>query len=134
MPKSPVLTKNAPPPIGPYNQAITTEGPLVFTAGQIPIDPESGQIVPGDISAQTRQVILNLSAILEEAGASLDMVVKTTVYLKDMSEFDAMNKVYAEYFHSVPPARSTVEVSRLPKNVSVEIDAVAVLPVRGPKR
>lgn len=134
MPKTPVLTKNAPAPIGPYNQAITIEGSLVFTAGQIPIDPKTGQIVPGDIRDQTRQVLLNIKAILEEAGASLDLVVKTTVYLKDMNEFDAMNKVYAEYFRDIPPARSTVEVSRLPKNVNLEIDAIAVLPVRGTKR
>lgn len=129
--KKEILTKNAPAPIGPYNQAIVAEGSLLFTAGQIPIDPRTGQVVPGDIKTQTRQVLHNLQAILEEAGVSLEMVVKTTVFLKNMDEFTAMNAVYAEFFTTLPPARSTVEVARLPKDVNVEIDAIAVIPVRG---
>ncbi len=128
MKKKSILTNNAPAPIGPYNQGIVAEGPIVFTAGQIPIDPRSGQIIADDIESQTRQVLINLRAILEAAGSSLDAVVKTTVYLRDMDDFAPMNKVYGEYFEHVPPARSTVQVSRLPKDVRVEIDAIAVLP------
>ncbi len=128
MKKNTVLTKNAPAPIGPYSQAIVTSGTFLFTAGQIPIDPANAQIVPGDIQAQTRQVFLNLEAILHEAGATFDNVVKTTVFLKDMNEFAAMNAVYAEFFKSAPPARSTVEVARLPKDVKIEIEVIAVLP------
>ena len=131
MMKVSILTKNAPAPIGPYNQAIIAQGATLFTAGQIPIDPQTGQVVAGDIQVQTRQVLHNLQAILQEAGGSLDMVVKTTVFMKDMNEFAAMNSVYAEYFQTIPPARSTVEVSRLPKDVKVEIEAIAVLPARG---
>jgi 2-iminobutanoate/2-iminopropanoate deaminase len=132
--KTSILTNNAPAPIGPYNQAIVAEGSFLFTAGQIPIDPRTGQIVSGDIQAQTRQVLFNIQAILEEAGASFDMVVKTTVFLKDMNEFAAMNAIYAEFFTIHPPARFTVEVSRLPKDVKVEIDAIAVIPNRGASR
>ena len=132
--KTSILTNNAPAPIGPYNQAIIARGSLVFTAGQIPIDPRTGEIVPGNIEDQTRQVLRNLQAILDEAGASLDMVVKTTVYLKNMSEFGEMNKIYAEFFNALPPARSTVEVARLPKDVKIEIDAIAVIPAQGSGR
>jgi 2-iminobutanoate/2-iminopropanoate deaminase len=122
-----VLTPDAPAPIGPYNQGIRVSGTLVFTAGQIPIDPHSGQVVLGDIKSQTRLVLKNLQAILEKGGASLSTVVKTTVFLKDMTEFAGMNEVYAEFFKTDPPARSTVEVARLPRDVRVEIEAVACL-------
>jgi len=117
--------KNAPAAIGPYSQAIIT-GNLVFTAGQIPLDAASGELVGGDITEQTHRVLQNLQAILEAAGASFDTVVKTTVYLEDMGEFAAMNEVYAQYFKDNKPARSTVQAARLPKNVKVEIDAIAV--------
>jgi 2-iminobutanoate/2-iminopropanoate deaminase len=127
MTKSIILTKNAPSPIGPYNQAIAATGSFVFTAGQIPIDPQNGQVIQGDIKAQTRQALKNVQAILEEAGASCASVVKTTVFLKDMNEFGSMNEVYAEFFNNQPPARSTVEVARLPRDVKVEIEAIAVV-------
>jgi 2-iminobutanoate/2-iminopropanoate deaminase len=125
--KTVVLTKDAPSPIGPYNQGIVATGTLLFTAGQIPLDPNTGTIIGPSIQEQTRQVFKNLSAILERGGASLDSVVKTTVYLKDMGEFAAMNEVYGEFFKHDFPARSTVEVARLPKDVRVEIDAVALV-------
>ena len=121
-----VYTKSAPEPIGPYSQGIVA-GSYVFTAGQIPIDPTTGQLVQGDVKAQTRQVLNNIRAILEEAGTSLDGVVKTTVFLKDMNEFAAMNDVYTEFFKESKPARSTVQVSRLPREVSVEIEAIALI-------
>lgn len=121
-----VHTPRAAPPIGPYNQAVVV-GSLVYTSGQIPVDPVTGQVVPGDIKAQTEAVLKNVQAILEAAGSGLDRVVKTTVFLKDMGEFAAMNEVYASFFadRSKAPARSTVEVARLPKDVKVEIEAVA---------
>lgn len=122
-----VYTEKAPAPIGPYSQGITISSTLLFTAGQIPIDPTTGHLVQGDIKAQTRQVLRNLQAILEAGGASLQSVVKTTVFLKDMNEFAAMNEVYNEFFHSVVPARSTIEVSRLPRDVKIEIEAIASL-------
>src|SRR5437899_2330236 len=122
-----VLSKQAPAPIGPYNQGVVALGPFLFTAGQIPLDPQSGQVVLGDIRAQTRQVMKNLKAILEQGGSSMDHIVKTTVFLKDLNEFSGMNEVYGEFFPSNPPARSTVEVSRLPRDVKVEIEAVAVV-------
>jgi 2-iminobutanoate/2-iminopropanoate deaminase len=121
-----VSTPNAPAAIGPYSQGVTAGG-LLFTAGQIPLDPASGQLVEGDIRVQTRRVLENLKAILEAGGSSLSAVVKTTVFLKDMGEFAAMNEVYAAYFTQQPPARSTVEVARLPRDVRVEIEAVALL-------
>lgn len=127
MMKKIVLTKVAPAPIGPYNQGIVAGGTMVFTAGQIPLDPQTGQLVAGDIKAQTRQALMNVQAILEAGGASLQSVVKTTVFLKDMNEFPAMNEVYGEFFKSDPPARSTVEVARLPRDVRVEIDAIAMV-------
>jgi 2-iminobutanoate/2-iminopropanoate deaminase len=127
MPTSIVLTKSAPAPIGPYNQGIVASGSFVFAAGQVAIDPANGQVVQGDIKAQTRQVLKNLQAVLEKGGASLSSVVKTTVFLKDMNEFAAMNEVYGEFFQENPPARSTVEVARLPKDVKVEIEAIAVV-------
>ncbi len=127
----PVLTKNAPAPIGPYNQAIICQGTIVYTAGQIPIDPATGKFVPGGIREQTDQVFKNLAAILEAAGASLATVVKTTVFLKNMSEFAAMNEVYGKYMTGTAPARSTVEVARLPKDALVEIEAIALVPEGG---
>lgn len=127
MTKSIVLTQQAPTPIGPYNQGIIASGKLLFTAGQVPIDPANGQVIQGDIKAQTRQALKNVQAILEQGGAGLKDVVKTTVFIKDMNEFAAMNEVYAEFFKEMPPARSTVEVARLPRDVKVEIEAIAVL-------
>jgi 2-iminobutanoate/2-iminopropanoate deaminase len=127
MNKSVILTKEAPAPIGPYNQAIKATGSFLFTAGQVPIDPHGGQVVQGDIKTQTRLVMKNLQAILEKAGCSFENVVKTTVFLKDMNEFAGMNEVYAEFFKSDPPARSTVEVARLPRDVRVEIEAIALV-------
>ena len=123
-----ILTPHAAAPIGPDNQAVVT-GHLVYTSGQIPIDPASGLVVTGDIKAQTEMVLKNLKAILEAAGSGLDRVVKTTVFIKDMGEFAAMNEVYGTFFadKALAPARSTVEVARLPKDVRVEIEAVAEL-------
>ena len=129
MSKTIVLTEKAPTPIGPYSQGIVAKGSLLFTAGQIALDPQTGQLVGGDIKAQTRQVLKNLQAILEQGGATLQSVVKTTVFLKDMNEFSGMNEIYAEFFNSNPPTRSTVEVSRLPRDVKLEIEAIAVVDV-----
>jgi len=121
-----IATKAASGPIGPYSQAIKCEcSGFLFCSGQISINPESGKLVSGDISAQTRQVLQNLMAILEAAGLRVENVVKTTVYLRDMGDFERMNEVYAEFFLQAKPARAAVEVSRLPKDVSVEIEAVA---------
>jgi 2-iminobutanoate/2-iminopropanoate deaminase len=120
-----VATATAPQAIGPYSQAIKASG-LIFTSGQIPIDPTTNQLISGDIAAQTERVLKNVSAILEAAGSSLQKVVRTTVFLKNMSEFAQMNEVYAKFFTSNPPARSTVEVARLPKDVLVEIDTIAL--------
>ena len=122
-----ILTQNAPSPIGPYSQAILVDEKILYTAGQGPMDPETGKIVEGDIKEQTRQVMENLKAILIAGGASLASVVKTTVFLKDMNEFAAMNEVYAEFLGAVAPARSTVEAARLPRDIRVEIEAVAVI-------
>ncbi len=127
MPKKVINPKTAPTPIGPYNQAVTIDN-LVYTAGQIAIDPKSGQLVGGDVSTQARQVLTNLKNLLEGAGSSLEKVVKTTVFLKDLNDFNAMNTVYAEFFKGdQAPARSTVQVARLPKDALIEIDAVAFL-------
>ena len=128
MKRTVVLTKDAPAPIGPYNQAITASGSFLFTAGQVPIDPRGGQVVQGDIKVQTRQVLKNIQAILQTANAGMKDVVKTTVFLRDMGEFAGMNEVYAEFFPDSAPARSTVEVSRLPRDVKIEIEAIALLP------
>jgi 2-iminobutanoate/2-iminopropanoate deaminase len=124
--KTIIQTTQAPAAIGPYSQAVRSNG-LLFTAGQIAINPETGHVVDGDIKAQTRRVLENLKAILRAGGTDLDRVVKTTVFIKDMNEFAAMNEVYGEFFAKDPPARSTVEVARLPKDVRVEIEAIAVL-------
>ena len=119
-----ISTDRAPKAIGPYSQAVVSHG-LAFLSGQIPLDPATGQIVEGDITWQTTRVLENLKAVLEAAGSSLELVVKTTVYLKDMGEFVKMNDVYATYFPENPPARATVEAARLPKDVRVEIDCIA---------
>ena len=127
MHKHVIATDKAPAAIGPYSQAVRA-GNLIFTAGQIPLDPATGQVVAGGITEQTTRVMENLKAILEEAGTKLAKAVKTTVYLKDMKDFAAMNVVYGEYLAAegvLPPARTTVEVARLPKDVLVEIDLVA---------
>ena len=120
-----VSTEKAPAAIGPYSQAVVA-GPYVFCSGQIPLDPATGGLVPGGIEAQTRQALDNLSAVLAAAGSCLEDVVKTTVFLSDLSDFAAMNGVYAAYFHAAPPARSTVQVAALPKGAALEIEAVAV--------
>ena len=120
-----IATTNAPQAIGPYSQATKANG-LIFTAGQIALVPSTGQVIDGGIAAQTERVMENLKGVLEAAGSSLHKVVKTTVFLKDMGDFAAMNEVYGRYFASAPPARSTVEVARLPKDVRVEIDVIAL--------
>jgi len=122
-----IRTPKAPSAIGPYSQGVRTPGGVLYTAGQIGIVPSTGQIIEGDVRAQTKQVLENLAAILAEGGASLRTVVKTTVFLADMNDFAAMNEVYAGYFPENPPARSTVEVARLPRDVRVEIEAVALV-------
>lgn len=129
MHKTIVRTDNAPAPVGPYNQAIQATGSLLFVAGQIPLDPVTGQLVGGDdVAAQTGQVMKNLAAILTAGGVTFEQVVKTTVFLADMNDFAAMNAVYAQYFEeATAPARACVEVARLPKDVRVEIDCIAVI-------
>ncbi|MGB2627083.1 MAG: RidA family protein [Candidatus Acidiferrum sp.] len=122
--KSIVLTERGPKPIGPYSQAVKSNG-FVFVSGQIALDPKTAEFVGTDVSTQTERVMENLKAILEAAGTSLSHVVKTTVYLKDMNDFAAMNEVYAKYFTASPPARSTVQAARLPKDALVEIDVIA---------
>ena len=119
-----VSSEFAPPAIGPYSQAIRA-GSLLFLSGQIPLDPTTGTMIDGDITAQTHQVFANLKAVLEAAGATFDDVVKTTVYLADMNEFAIVNEIYGTYFSSPAPARATVQVARLPKDCRVEIDLVA---------
>ncbi|MBA2336138.1 MAG: RidA family protein [Pyrinomonadaceae bacterium] len=121
-----VSTENAPGAIGPYSQAIKT-GNLVFCSGQIPIDPETGEFVSSYVAEQTEQVLKNLSAVLEAAGTSLDAVVKTTVFLTDMGDFNAMNEIYGRYFNDNKPARATVQAARLPRDAKVEIDCIAVI-------
>jgi len=122
----PVATDHGPKAIGPYSQAIKANG-FVFLSGQIALDPRTQQIVEGDVAAQTVRVLENLKGIVEAAGSSMQRVVKTTVFLADMNDFAAMNEVYGRYFVVHPPARSTVEVARLPRNVRVEIDLIALL-------
>jgi 2-iminobutanoate/2-iminopropanoate deaminase len=121
-----VSTEKAPKAIGPYSQAIRTED-LVFTAGQVGLDPETMEMVEGGIEAQTRQVLTNLRHVLESTDSGLNFVIKTTVFLQDMGDFAAMNAVYAEYFPENPPARSTVQVAALPKGALVEIECIALL-------
>ena len=124
-----IQTDQAPAPVGPYNQAIVASGDMVFASGQVALDPTSGAIVgEGDVAAQTKQCLENLSAVLAAAGATLANVVKTSVFLKDMNDFGTMNGVYATYFdEATAPARACVEVARLPKDVLVEIECIAVL-------
>lgn len=127
-----LATPKAPPATGPYGQAVKVDK-TIYVSGQLPLDPRSGRIVEGDITAQTQRVLMNIRAILEEGEAMLEDVVKVTVYLKDLSNFDAMNKVYAVFFdchndaNCLPPARTTVEVSRLPRDAEIEMDAIAVI-------
>src|SRR5215469_13949258 len=120
-----ISTPDAPQAIGPYSQAIGANG-FVFTSGQIAIDPATQQVISGDVAAQTDRVLKNLSAILKAAGSGLDRVVRSTVFLKNMNDFAAMNEAYGKYFSAAPPSRSTVEVARLPKDVLVEIDVIAL--------
>jgi 2-iminobutanoate/2-iminopropanoate deaminase len=122
--KKTIATEAAPKAIGPYSQAVIHNG-LAFLSGQIPIDPGTNQLISGDIAAQTERVLENIKAVLQASGSSLDRVLKTTVFLKDMGDFPKMNEVYARYFGQNPPARSTVEAARLPRDVQVEIDAIA---------
>lgn len=121
-----IATDDAPKAIGPYSQAIRAGG-LIFTSGQVAIDPATQQVVSGDVAAQTDRVLRNLAAILQASGSSLDQVVRCTVFLKNMGDFSAMNEVYGRYFKQSPPVRSTVEVARLPKDLLVEIDAIALV-------
>ena len=120
-----IATDRAPGAIGPYSQAVRA-GNLVFASGQIPIDPATGQFVPGGIAEQTEQVLRNLTAVFEGAGLTLKQVIKTTVFLADMDDFTAMNEVYGRFFVEQPPARATVEAARLPRDARVEIEAIAV--------
>jgi 2-iminobutanoate/2-iminopropanoate deaminase len=124
--KKVIATEHAPKPIGPYSAGIHA-GNFIFTAGQVGIDPQTGEIVPGGIEAETRQVLTNVKNILAETGAGLEQVVKTTVFMRDMNEFSRMNAVYAEFFPQDPPARSTFGVVALPKNAAVEIEVVAII-------
>ncbi len=124
MPKKIYNSSQAPKPIGPYSQAVAAGG-FLFLSGQTPIDPETGEVVAGDIEAQTERAILNLLAVLKEARVTPENVVKTTVYLADMKDFPRMNEVYARYFKNEPPARTTIQAAGLPRNVQVEIDLIA---------
>jgi 2-iminobutanoate/2-iminopropanoate deaminase len=119
-----ISTEQAPKAIGPYSQAVIHNG-LAYLSGQIPLDPSTNQMIEGDVAAQTERVLENLTAVLAACGSSLEKVLKTTVYLKDLSEFPKMNEVYGRYFGAAPPARATVEVARLPRDVRVEIEAIA---------
>ncbi len=121
-----VSTDNAPKAIGPYSQAVVYNG-IAYLSGQIPLNPVNNQLLEGDIAAQTELVLENLKAVLEACGASLESVLKTTVFLKDMGDFPKMNEVYSRYFAANPPARSTVQAAKLPRDVSVEIDAIAAV-------
>jgi 2-iminobutanoate/2-iminopropanoate deaminase len=125
--KRAVVTESAPAAVGPYSQGMLC-GNLLFISGQLPIDPASGELIEGTIEEKTRQVLQNLRAIAEAAGAGLQDVVKTTVFLKDMNDFGAMNSVFAEYFPNTPPARAAVQVAALPKDVDIEIEAIVLMP------
>jgi 2-iminobutanoate/2-iminopropanoate deaminase len=129
MTKKIIRTEFAPAPVGPYNQAVIASGEMLFVAGQIPLNPQTGNLVgEGDIARQTKQVMNNIAAILEAAGTNWENIVKTSVFLKDLTDFNAMNRVYSEYFsEATAPARACVEVSRLPKDVLVEIECIAVI-------
>jgi len=127
MRKETVLTERAPKPIGPYSQGIIAEGRFLFVSGQIPINPETGELVTGDIEKQAEQALKNLLAVVEAAGGSAENVVKVTVYIRDMGNYARFNEVYNRYFSESKPARAVVEVSNLPKGVDVEIEAIAVL-------
>ena len=120
-----IATDKAPKAIGPYSQAVRANG-FIFLSGQIPLDPGTGQLIEGDVVAQTERVLQNIDAVLKASGSGLEYVVKTTVFLKDMADFTRMNQVYALFFSSNPPARSTVEAARLPRDVLVEIDVIAL--------
>jgi 2-iminobutanoate/2-iminopropanoate deaminase len=126
MEKKIIVSEKAPKAIGPYSVGVAAGG-LVFTAGQIGLDRQTGEFVPGGVQEQTRQALTNVKYILEEAGTSLDKVIKTTVFLKSMNDFAAMNEVYGTFFSANPPARSAVEVARLPKDALVEIEVIAAL-------
>lgn len=126
MGKSILTAEQAPKPIGPYSVGVRA-GDLIFTAGQIGIDPATGNVVEGGIQAETRQVLTNIKAVLAAAGLKMEAIVKTTVFLRDMNDFPAMNAIYAEFFPKDPPARSTVAVASLPKGVAVEIETIAVI-------
>lgn len=126
MPREIVKSESAPNAIGPYSQAIKANG-FVFTSGQIALDPRSGQLVGQDVKTQTRRVLDNLKAVLEASGSSMDRVLRCTVFLKDMNDFGPMNEEYGSYFKELPPARTTVQVAKLPRDALVEIDAIAAL-------
>lgn len=126
MNKEIIKTDKAPAAIGPYSQAVKI-GNLVYTSGQIPINPQTGALITGDIKEQTKQVLENLKAVLEAAGSGLDKVIKTTLFISNMDEFTLINEVYSCYFGQNPPARSTVQVARLPKDVGIEIEAIAYI-------
>lgn len=125
MEKEIIQTENAPKAIGPYSQGVKV-GQFLFVSGQIPIDPKTGEVVLGDIQVQTKQVLDNLKAIIEEAGSTLNDVVKTTIFIKDMNQFALVNDTYSKYFSANPPARACIEIARLPKNVDVEIEAIVL--------
>lgn len=125
MEKKIIQTEEAPAAIGPYSQAVAV-GNLLFTSGQIPLDPKTGQVVEGDIKVQTKQVMENLKAVLKAAEIDFDKVIKTTIFIKNMNDFSLINEVYGSYFSAQPPARSTVEVARLPKDVGVEIEMIVL--------
>ncbi|MGB3780441.1 MAG: RidA family protein [Tunicatimonas sp.] len=126
MPKKIIQSADAPAPIGPYSQAVQA-GNLLFVSGQVPIDPATGEVIEGDITEETQQVMKNLEAILKAAGSSFAQVVKCTIFIRDMGQFSAINEAYGQYFPENPPARETVEVSRLPKDVNVEISCIATV-------
>lgn len=125
MKKEIISTSKAPAAVGPYSQAIKIDN-LIFTSGQIPFDPETNELVGEDIESQTRQVFKNISAVLKEAGVTLDNVVKTMVFIKNMDDFNTVNEIYSEFFTENPPARSAIEAARLPKDILIEIDVIAV--------
>ena len=120
-----IQTRNAPSPIGPYSQAIRANG-FVFVSGQIPVDPDTGEVIAGDVAAQAKQVMKNLAAVLDAAGSGLINVVKTTIFLTDLDDFPGVNRIYGEYLGEVRPARATVQVGRLPKGVMLEVEAIAL--------